>query len=442
MKLNKYLLMAAMGLGFVACTENDLVEGGDSNGAQNEGTTYVGFTLDFSKANTKAVTTEEKGTSSEQTITKAFVLMVDDNGNIQEVVSNTDAKPGTGTNQGKQCYVFQTSAGYHWFYAVVNPDEDPEKGGKIDSYFNTAVSLQLAVITAENNFMMSNKEALHMLVDDNVTEDQAINGDKNSASINIERVPAKVTMTCDDAVLKNATTGQNEGTIQSPVFYLNNSASMSYRMAQSSIKEITNNTYTDATEATDVKIKGENETDIYKLADPVYCLENIHSSYFQKNTTYINLKTTFIPSKVVNCADEKKPLKDNTSGAAVTFYVVKTGDEDMVGNYILESDLTNYQNGDYTKLPAGVKTISEAYTNGECWFGPIWVGQEKATSSTAPIYRNTWYNLAIRSIKLPGDPQKPEIDEEGETPLIPNTNVAITLSVMPWNFIDREIDLQ
>ena len=35
MKLNKYLLMAAMGLGLIACTENDLVEGGDSNGAQN-----------------------------------------------------------------------------------------------------------------------------------------------------------------------------------------------------------------------------------------------------------------------------------------------------------------------------------------------------------------------------------------------------------------------
>lgn len=32
MKLNKYLLMATMGLGLIACTENDLVEGGDSNG--------------------------------------------------------------------------------------------------------------------------------------------------------------------------------------------------------------------------------------------------------------------------------------------------------------------------------------------------------------------------------------------------------------------------
>lgn len=54
MKLNKYLLMAAMGLGLVACTENDLVEGGDSNGAQNEGSTYVGFTIDFGKNKTRA----------------------------------------------------------------------------------------------------------------------------------------------------------------------------------------------------------------------------------------------------------------------------------------------------------------------------------------------------------------------------------------------------
>lgn len=52
MKLSRLFLLAVMGLGLIACTENDLVEGGDSNGAQNEDTTYVGFTIDFSKTQT------------------------------------------------------------------------------------------------------------------------------------------------------------------------------------------------------------------------------------------------------------------------------------------------------------------------------------------------------------------------------------------------------
>ena len=54
--------------------------------------------------------------------------------------------------------------------------------------------------------------------------------------------------------------------------------------------------------------------------------------------------------------------------------------------------------------------------------------------------RNTWYNLKITGITLPGEPSEPQIDPE--QPLTPATNVAITLSVMPWNFIDRPIELQ
>ena len=86
--------------------------------------------------------------------------------------------------------------------------------------------------------------------------------------------------------------------------------------------------------------------------------------------------------------------------------------------------------------------ISEEYQDGKCFFGPIWIGQATADASTAPVTRNTWYNLKITGIKLPGEPHAPKIDNTGTTPLVPPTNVAITLTVQPWNFIDREITLQ
>ena len=106
----------------------------------------------------------------------------------------------------------------------------------------------------------------------------------------------------------------------------------------------------------------------------------------------------------------------------------------------MKSELNTFQGGDDTKFPNGVESISEEYENGACYFGPIWIGQEKADDANAPVVRNTWYNLKITGITLPGDPEEPTIDPE--QPLTPATNVAITLSVMPWNFIDREIDLQ
>lgn len=103
-----------------------------------------------------------------------------------------------------------------------------------------------------------------------------------------------------------------------------------------------------------------------------------------------------------------------------------------------------FQNGeianDPTYFPNGVESISAEYENGTCWFGPIWIGQTDTDKDNAPVVRNTWYNLKITGITLPGDPDEPTIDPE--QPLTPATNVAITLSVMPWNFIDREISLQ
>lgn len=191
-------------------------------------------------------------------------------------------------------------------------------------------------------------------------------------------------------------------------------------------------------------VKTGNETDLHEKATPVYCLENLHATgaYKGGNTTYLTLQTTFIPAKVVDPDETQiKVLKNNTytgDDDDKTFYVVKQGD--LAGNYLMAEDLTTFQGGDDTKLPAGVEAISDAYTDGNCYFGPIWIGQTSAADQNGPVVRNTWYNLKITGITLPGDPQEPKPDPD--QPLVPGTNVAITLSVMPWNFIDREIDLQ
>lgn len=454
MKLNKYLLMAAMGLGFVACTENDLVEGGDSNGAQNEGTTYVGFSLKFNASNTRA-TKPEYGTAAEQKINTAYVIMADASGNVEQIIST--AEKGTGdSNKETDYYVFETTAGVHYFYAVVNPDEIPtitkENDGTaetIEQYFNTGEPLtvgDIASTTGNGNFMMASHEVLTANVEDGVTEDEALKGTKNCFAIQVERATAKVTMTCENTTLTSATNNGSDGTITTPKFTLKGGATKSTRMAQNPFTDITGNTWTYTSIETPVYVKQEADADddnIHRKATPVYCLENINAAYNQSNTTYLNLYTKFVPAKVVDCDSQETvgALKDNPNAAnstAVSFYVVKTGS--LAGNYILKSELDTFQGDDDTKFPNGVESISAEYVEGTCWFGPIWIGQANVADQNGPVVRNTWYNLKITGITLPGDPQEPTPDPE--QPLVPGTNVAITLSVMPWNFIDREIDLQ
>ena len=452
MKLNKYLLMAAMGLGLIACTENDLVEGGDSNGAQNEGTTYVGFTIDFSKTRTRATT--ETGTNAEQKINTAYVLMTDANDKIEKVLSFTGGEDkgvteGEGYYVNKGKFLFKTSAGVHHFYAVVNPETAPTTENlTINNYFKTAVALNvddIASVTDEENgsFMMASEDVLIASVEDGVTEEEALDGSNNSYTINVERATAKVTMTCDNTTLTNATNNAG-GTLNKTQFTLKQGAGVSFRMAQASIIADDDNTFKYTSSPTSVYIKGtdpsEEKDNIHRSAAPVYCLENIRGSYKQGNTTYLTLQTTFTPANVVDCADEVKPLTTNKQAPGSTFYVVKQGV--LAGNYLMGADLQSYRDSknDQSALPAGVEAISDAYTDGNCYFGPIWIGQTDADKENAPVVRNTWYNLKITGITLPGEPSEPQIDPE--QPLTPATNVAITLSVMPWNFIDRPIELQ
>lgn len=465
MKLNKLFLLSAMGLGLFACNNNDLVEGSVTNEAQNEGTTYVGFTLKFNDTNSRADGTET-GTEAEQNIKTAYVIMADASGNVEQIVSTTESGTGS-SNTSTDYYVFQTTAGVHYFYAVVNQDAIPTKEGgnptakTINDYFNKGVALTVANITSTTeggNFMMASEKVLTANVEDGVTKDEALKGTKNCFSIDVERVAAKVTMTCENTTLTNATNNAG-GTITTPKFTLKGGATMSYRMAQSAINEIAGNTWNYTSSETDVHVRTGSETDLHKLAAPVYCLENLHNNYYQKNTTYVDIETTFTPAKVVKCLDQLDVTPDNNlknNSTTGSFFVVGSGEHAQ--NYLMKADLLTWQktktyiteeqfnSGEISKnpahFPAGVESISDEYINGKCFFGPIWIGQATADAPTAPVTRNTWYNLKITGIKLPGEPHEPEIDDTGETPLVPPTNVAITLTVMPWNFIDRGITLQ
>ncbi|MDM8309597.1 Mfa1 family fimbria major subunit [Phocaeicola barnesiae] len=453
MKLNKLLGMLAMGLGLIACTDNNLVGNDDQHVVQKEGSTYVAFALDFNDANTRADGTQTNATEEESYISSAYVIMA--NGEeIEAIVGMNDTNEDAGNyyDTTTKQYLFSTSSGNHDFYVVVNPETIPTEETSIETYFQTEQPLNITTIASNNgegNFMMSSCKKETFYLKDNVTKEQAIAGTNgiadNHFSIEVERVAAKITMTCENETLTDGKT-QNPtevGTISNLKFYLQGQATKSYRMANGNLN-LTHDklTYIGSDEigtsnknGNGISINiGNNKT----AATPVYCLENLQDEYWQKNTTYVVLSTQFIPKTVVDCTNGT--ITTNTQTSPESFYVVESGELAM--NYILKSDLDTFQDGDETKLPEGVESISEEYVNGQCWFGPIWVGQSDTTPQKGPVKRNTWYNLAITSIALPGKSSMPEVEPEPEIPLVPDTHVAITLTVKDWEVVDRTVSLK
>lgn len=448
--------MLAMGLGLFACNNNDLVEGSGPNGTQEEGTTYVAFALDFNDTSTRGDEAQTNATEAESKISSAYVIMASDE-KIESIVgmNDTDNTKDSYYDTQTQQYLFCTSPGNHDFYVVVNPDTSPTGASTIGEYFHTATQLEITKIASttanegKGNFMMSSCKKETFYLKDNVTKEQAIAGTNGEAdnhfSIEVERVAAKVTMTCQEATLTDGKT-QNPtevGTISNLKFYLQGQATKSYRMANGNLNlthdELTyigsNEIGTSNKNGDGISITiGNNKT----AATPVYCLENLQNQYWQKNTTYVVLSTKFIPKTVVDC--QNGTIITNKKTSPESFYVVESGELAM--NYILKSDLDAFQGDNKTKLPEGVESISKEYVGGQCWFGPIWVGQSDTTPQEGPVKRNTWYNLAITSIALPGKSSMPEVEPKPEIPLVPDTHVAITLTVKDWEVVDRIVFLK
>lgn len=464
MKLNKYFMIGAMGLSLVACSDNLDDNQGVNGNASNEGTTYAAFTIDFKGTQSRAdgIDGTHDGTSNERKVNKAFVILVDAAGTIETVLEKTEDAKTTGesgegvyTVDGAERYLFQTTAGEHTFYAVINPDEDPTEDTNIEQYFTNAVAMSVegdnAIADPEgtgDGFMMTCQKAENFYVNPDVTQEEALatTNAKNNYTIDVERVAAKVTVVAENVELTDKAGNNADGKLKNTTFSLYGGATHTTRMAQAAVAELTGNAWTYSKTGVAVCTTKGDETYIYDNATPVYCLENLHTDaahYDRNNTTYVTITTSFIPKKVIDTSwdgtENDEYLKDNPNYGTDTeasFYVVTEGE--LSGNYILKADYDAATGG-----VNGVDAVSEEYINGKSSWGPIWLAQNVTTENpTAPVYRNTWYNLQITGISLPGQPKEPVVDDDDDRPLVQDTNVAILLNVLAWNFKSITVDLK
>lgn len=471
MKFNKYFMIGAMGLSLVACSDNLDDNQGVNGNASNEGTTYAAFTIDFKGTQSRADGTDgtHDGTLNEQKVKTAYVILVDASGKIETVLEkSTNAKNagetgegvyqvGESEGEGKYRYLFQTTAGEHTFYAVINPDLAPndESVTNIEDYFTKAVAMSVEgdnpIVDPEatgDGFMMTCQKAEKFYVNPDVTQEEALaaTNAKNNYTIDVERVAAKVTVVAENVELTDKAGNNADGKLKNTTFSLYGGATHTTRMAQSAVAELTGNAWSYSKTNVPVCTTKDDKTYIYDNATPVYCLENLHTDnahYDRNNTTYITVTTSFIPKKVIDTTwdgtEGDEYLKDNPNYATDTeasFYVVTEGE--LSGNYILKTDYDAATGG-----VNGVDAVSEEYVNGKSSWGPIWLAQNVTTENpTAPVYRNTWYNLQITGISLPGQPKEPVVDDDDDRPLVQDTNVAILLNVLAWKFNTITVDLK
>lgn len=505
MKLSKLFFMAAMGLGLVACTENDLVEGGDSNGAQNEGTTYVGLKINFNSSSTRAdgdqpidgdgddTLYDDEGDGNESKVSDVRILVTDADGKSQfnDVVEIEDG-----------LYIFQITPGIKKFYAVVNGNAlglSTDLANWTDSQLTLekkASELYEYNATAENGkgFLMSSVAAVEQTIQDNVSKDAVKKGTANNVTIAVDRVVAKVTMQ-----LKSGLAFDNQtATLKKLTCQIGNADNLKYNKdgEDDAAKYTTTGTYLMAYDESGVRktpyfdypLAGMDwtnfdQTDLLNALGTViyengavstttptarfYCLENTHDGsgkYLQGNTTFIRVKAEMIPNsaKQFTYSDSQVTISDRVTMPTdpETFYVITAApNQDDQGSYVFASDLVNL----YADLvPGGSETESdkqvaavvdalaksydynftEPYTDG-CGYYNIWVNDMKNEN-------NQYLNIAPvfrndwynLTITSLTLPGSPKEGLDPEEPIHPDTNVGVTLTVRDWNKVNHNVDLQ
>lgn len=407
MKLNKLFLTAVMGLGLFACSENEL-EGNGPEGAQAEGTTYVGLKINFNSSSTRATGDQPVDGDGDGTLyddnEPAFTIesAVKD---VRIVVTDAEGKSQYNAivTPVDDIYLIEITPGIKKFYAVVN-GQSLGLDGQFSSWAGEQKTLKMEASklyqytdgSTGKGFLMSSVAAVERTIQDNVSKEDVKNGTANNVTIAVDRVVAKVTMQ-----LKKGLTFDNQtATLKKLTCQIGNADNLEYNKdgADDAAKYTTAGTYLMAyddngvrkTPYFDYPLAGMDWTDfdqtdllnapgtvIYEngavsTTTPTarfYCLENTHANsgkknYLQGNTTFIRVKAEMIPNsaKTFTYSAGVDPAvtisdKDDMPETLETFYVITAApNQDDQDSYVFASDLAGLYNN---LVPGGRETETD-----------------------------------------------------------------------------------
>ena len=496
MKLNKYFLIGAMGLGLFACS--DELDGNGQNGSlPQEGTTYAAVMLKFGNGDVARNVegdyndndTHPQVKTKEEAVKRLQIIVL--SGNTVEVrqvylpnggENDTDTSDDIATDNK---YIIKMQPGEKTFYAVVNAETDftGTTETELNKYLTDAVTnKKTSDLTADaTGFMMTSVKQVDQTIVADVDKNSA--PEKNPVKIEVDRVVAKVTVKKSETVstpLNNMTLGKVEfalGNADLDATVIPNTATAKsgfFRMQKNDYMTPYSNFIPVSTDVHTVpdnnayknivtSVSGVEGVTDGDYPTPLYCLENVHTAgnYWQKNTTYAAIRAEILCTKVVEITvtgeDDAMAWTGNVTDVSPAptsikpFYYIYAP-ETLRGHLILKETLEAETlktslgldtSATITDVLEKLKSLNSDFSISEEYDGhgyyEVWPNLSgTGDNAVSPIYRNNWYELTITKLTLPG---KPAIDIEDEH-LLPPTNAEVQVVLRAWNKVEHNVELQ
>lgn len=181
--------------------------------------------------------------------------------------------------------------------------------------------------------------------------------------------------------------------------------------------------YTTFKPVTDMSSTGSNENAFY-VTENTTKVDNLNQQYYG-NTTYIRLRTKYVPTADEVYTDDLKPANRVLSNP--TFWtIIKDGKF-----YICEQEPNNNHKPD--------DGIIRKYTNGYNYHSIVIRDKNKDTEEKRnATLRNHYYEVEVTGIRDIGDHEE---EEEWEKPIPVNVNVLATIQVEDWSTITQGEDI-
>ncbi len=401
MKLNKYFLIAAMGLGLFACSDDGLDGNGQNGQDENkapEVTTYAAIKLNFGNVKTRAVgdlpeTGEENVGDGNEAAIKTVRLIITDAA-TDTIEHNMDNSVLTEYRiEASDQYVFPIKPGDKKVYAFVNEETGNDLAsyitGKGKTFTGTQVLLNVpkkaselgvynansAVVTTP--FVMSSvNEVKTWKILPGVDREAATNGPQNQVTLDVERMVAKVTVQLSNGLVAENGFENQSVTLTELTARIGNADNMrfipagngnaakfevsnSYRMAYDDANvrktpyyaynyaKVENDNFTteslfqDGVTPTSIYAPKAAGTDPKNPQARFYCLENTHAAgnYKEENTTFVRVTATMIPNEHITFVYES--AVETTGVPTITPTVEETADFSTAATFYLVTGAPN-----------------------------------------------------------------------------------------------------
>lgn len=391
---------------------------------------YISVALQLAAPATRA---ETDGIAAEQKINHVHLFLI--NGSVFKSykIAVADFEKASNVYTPKESAAVVAPEGSYDVYVASNLTDDQAKEladagvNAFTTVFTKALE-KAAEYSNANNFVSTGKAASQ--VSTQATKSAAVAA---PAAVDLDRVVGRVSVLLSEGVKDNSAVAG--GTVSGVSFKLGNRNTKLHYVNPTEGQDPNYNVTVSGVKADAAAIASFKTDYVEKpLADDFvavandaadYALENTNSTYHNGNTTYVLIKATYKPTGVT--------LTEGT-----TFYV---------GNH----DNKIYATEAAAKSANASNDKPIKYADGVCYYY-VWVGQEEGTKN-APFKRNHLYEITVTKINGVGSPSDPvsgdpdaqptPVDPElkPEEPITASAYIAAKVTLKPWTYIQRNVEL-